>query len=165
MPPIPKKTIAQCSSRTGLLTLKWEVMYCALEHAIFPIQRDICGGQDHENLADVIALGIRPWAPNCSWPIGSVISSTVNGYIQHCSAKLAWVLFSSTHDGQSAPRTDMQRHSCAAEWNSSKFTLCSKFTSETKHAHSIQICGLVSIYQDIWEKSKLWTVCEICYEI
>lgn len=129
--------MAQCSSRTGLLTLKWEVMYCVLEHAIFPIQLGICGGQDHENLADVIALGIRPWAPNCSWPSGSVISSTVNGYIQCCSAKLARVLFSSEHDRQSAPGTDMRTHSCAAEWNSSKFTLALNLhcLSESKYAH------------------------------
>lgn len=108
-----------------LLNGKW----CMLEYAIFPIQGNICGGQDQENRADVIALGIKPWAPNCSWPIGSVISSTVNGYIQSYSAKLARVLFSSKHDGQSAHRKDMSAHSGAAEWNSWKFTLCSKFAS------------------------------------
>lgn len=122
------QTIAQCCRWTGLLTLKWEVIYCMLEHAVFPIQRDICGGQDHENLADVIALRIRPWAPNCSWPTGSVISSTVNGYIQSYSAKLARVLLPRKHDGPSSHRTD----GCIpllAEWNRSKCILCSKSAS------------------------------------
>lgn len=38
-----------------------------------PIHCDICGGQDHENLPQLVAFGIRPRAPDCSWPSRSVI--------------------------------------------------------------------------------------------
>lgn len=59
-----------------------------------PIHCDICRGQDHENLPQLVGFGRRPGATDCSWPSGSVIPHFLNGWFTLTIPKLLLLLFS-----------------------------------------------------------------------
>lgn len=72
------------------------ILESSREHVVFNHSMwHLCGGQDHENLPQLVAFRIRPGATDCGWPTRSVIPSFVNGCIYTHCFKLMLVLFSS----------------------------------------------------------------------